>query len=195
MRLNTVFLGFVLTAVLVAPTLQAKVAPGVLRELVKTSDVIVVGKVVKLTNFEAGRVAELEVTRTIKGDSQLKRLHYWASPTWACDISDANQGETVLLLLSRAEKHLLADSSDLATRHPLLLNSLRKHLQGSPLFSINWSGGGRMVITDNLVERNGYIIYPDEIKVAVRRSVRYGYRTFSLLEDVIHFIQKIDMSK
>jgi hypothetical protein len=191
MRLNNVFFGLLLTAILVAPTLHAKVMPIALSELVKESDAIVIGRVIKLTNFDDVRIAELDVIQTIKGDSQLTCLHYWASPTWACDTSTANENETVLLLLSRAEKRLLSDASDFVKRHPASAKSLRNHLQNSPLFSITGSGGGRMVITENIVERNGYIIYPDEIKVIARRPIQYGHTTFSLLEDVFRVMMEV----
>src|SRR5262249_21963924 len=128
----------------VSPVVYPKVAHVALKDLVKKSDSIVIGRVAKITQLDGVNIAELEITQTLKGDAGLKRLHYWATPTWSCDISTANEGETVLLLLSLVKESFLSDSSEYGKHHPLLARHMREHLQNNPLFFIGWFGGGRM---------------------------------------------------
>lgn len=166
--------------------LHARAAQVALGELVKKSEVIVIGKVTSVSPIDGGRIAWLEVTQTLKGDPQLKRLAFWASPTWTCDISTANEGEAVLLLLTSANSF---DSSRFFKEHQSLGNYLNQHSPNSPLFFINESGAGRMVITNKILERNEYVIYPREIQIVERRPLRYGHQSFSLLNEVVGFIQ------
>lgn len=166
--------------------LYARAAQVALGELVKKSEVIVIGKVSCVWPIDGGRIAWLEVTQTLKGDPKVKQLAFWASPTWMCDINEANEGETVLLLLTSANSF---DSSGILKKYPSLSNYLKRNSPNSPLFFVNESGAGRMVITNNIVERNGYVIYPKEIQVVERRPLQYGHRYFSLLKDVVGSIQ------
>lgn len=186
MKFTKVFWITVLLVILSSSTLQARVRPVPLAELASKSEAVVIGKVISVAPIDGGRIAWLEVTQTLKGNSQLKRLAFWASPTWACDISTANEGETVLLLLSRASA---SDLSELAKEHPSLDSYLKNNSTNGTLFFINESGGGRMVITNDILERNDYVIYPREIQVVERRPLKYGHQSFSLLNEVVRFIQ------
>jgi hypothetical protein len=164
----------------------AKVAPMELSGLVKRADVIVVGKVTKIiivnsasagVKTENAKIAEVEVSRVLKGGTRLKRLYYWASPTWACDVSGANEGEEVLLLLETRVNQTLS-------------TSLQKYIQDSPLYYIAFSGGGRMVIKGKLIERNGHIIYPKTFKIVRRLPLKYDHISMYALEEVESFVKK-----
>ena len=123
---------------------------------------IVVGKVGKVIScywdFSLGdlKIAELEVTQTIKGASHLKRLCFLASSTWACDISNIRDEETVLLFLNRDNKWL-SEMSTFSQENKILPDLLRQYLKGQSLFFITHSGGGKITIENNLVEQNGSI--------------------------------------
>jgi hypothetical protein len=42
------------------------------------------------------------VVETLKGDSLVSRLFFLAQPTWICDVTEAEAGETALLFLERS---------------------------------------------------------------------------------------------
>jgi hypothetical protein len=71
-----------------------------LSDMVKSSDLIVTGKVV---NAKVGgkSIAELEVTQTFKGNPSLQRVRFFAAPIWACDVSAAEENEAGLFFLRR----------------------------------------------------------------------------------------------
>ena len=73
-------------------------------ELVQRSDLIVVAKVESISPpLIDKRYAKAKVMEVWKG-AQTERVEFLASPTWACDISEAKQGETVLLFLTKGNK-------------------------------------------------------------------------------------------
>jgi hypothetical protein len=118
----------------VATTCFADAGTIKLAEMVKYSDLIVVGKVVN-ARVNGKRIAELAVSRTLKGDPSLKRIRFYAGPSWACDVSEAVEGETGIFFLQRylteypAEKSLPQTDSD-----------------GIRVFFLTHSGRGRLVI-------------------------------------------------
>ena len=74
--------------------------------LVASSDIIVVAKVVDARvaaiDSRTERIATAEVVAVWKGQPSGKRIQYVVSPEWfACDISGARVGESVVLFLSR----------------------------------------------------------------------------------------------
>lgn len=77
-----------------------KVAPTTLKELTAHAELIVVGKVVRVTNVKGLRVAEVQVAATIKGNSPTT-IYYLAQPTWVCDTSAATIGEETLFFFSK----------------------------------------------------------------------------------------------
>lgn len=89
---------------LTAPELFAKVAPIPFGDLVASCESIVVAQVESVSSPVAGRrYAEARVMEVWKGP-ETATVKFLASPTWACDISEAKEGETVLLFLAKDEK-------------------------------------------------------------------------------------------
>lgn len=92
------------------PTLLcAKVAEIALKQLVASSDLIVLAKVLKVEDgptdikaesdgFPPVKVATAQVVETWKG-SPVREVRYVASPLWTCDIADGEKGEQVVLFL------------------------------------------------------------------------------------------------
>jgi hypothetical protein len=67
--------------------------------LAVTADVIVVAKVERVSaDAGAGRLAEARVLAVWKGEPD-PAVTFRASKSWECDVSDAQQGETVALFL------------------------------------------------------------------------------------------------
>lgn len=93
----------------------AKVAPMTLAEMVRWSDIVVIGSVVRVEEISPTAdvhadesvvrampaVAEVRVERWIKGAEQSEPLVYYASSTWICDITSATVGERALFFFSR----------------------------------------------------------------------------------------------
>jgi hypothetical protein len=102
----------ILSLVLLCPTVQgrAELADVTLKDLAAKSDLIVVARVTKIESdpherrpteyrLPALRMATAQVIETWKGD-KVREIHYIASPTRiACDMTGAERGEQVVLLL------------------------------------------------------------------------------------------------
>jgi hypothetical protein len=95
-----------------------------IEELILTSDYIVVGNVVSVSNGNA----DLNIIKTLKGNKNQTGIEYRILHTGDSDLSDAVQGEKVLLFLSRNKAGKNADT----------LNSTKDSL------CISFSGRGRM---------------------------------------------------
>ncbi len=90
-------------ALLLSFSAQAKVKPERISELVVMSDQIVLARVVSISEGADGlKHARADVREVWKG-RQDKEVSYLASPTWACDISSAEMGESVVLFLVWSE--------------------------------------------------------------------------------------------
>jgi len=125
----------VISALAILPTsAEARVAPITLKELVDSSDLIVVAYETKVEDrpgeLKLGeedvirspiKVATARILEVWKGKTG-PDVHYIASPTWTCDISEARVGEQVVLFLSKSE--------------------------GVPFMLIGHAGRGRMPIRD-----------------------------------------------
>ena len=168
---------FVLIIFMVAAPALARVMSMPFKDAIAHSELIVSGKVIQVIecyqDFDRGniKIAELEVTQILKGNSQVKRIHFWASPTWVCDISDARDGETLVLLLVQSKERFSADKQ-------FSKNSIEEHLRtymnGRPLYDIVQSGGGRMIINSTQVRLNSYLDYPEEIYATARRPTEFS---------------------
>lgn len=89
---------------LAVPRLLAKVAAVQLEELAQGSDLIVLAKVESVTKSLTGKQhATARVWETWKGLPQ-ETIKFAASPTWTCDISEAMEGETVVLFLVKSAR-------------------------------------------------------------------------------------------
>lgn len=92
-----------LLACVVATQAFAKVASISFEELVQSSDVILVATVESVSCPMIGnRYAKAKVSEVWKG-APAERVEFLASPTWTCDISKAEKGETVLLFLRKGD--------------------------------------------------------------------------------------------
>jgi len=136
------------TAVLGAGPVDAKVAGTTLEHLAETSPVIVVGRVSVVREIDGLRIADVEVLRVIKG-LPASRVYVLAQPTWTCDISGAQPGETGLWFLTGTDRLTMLDGGPVT---PERSAAARRALAGSdgassapaPLLAIAWSGRGRM---------------------------------------------------
>jgi hypothetical protein len=91
---------FTILALAIADT-RGEMAAVHFAELAQTADVIVLARVASVREIAQNRsYASARVIETWKGVPGSK-LEFLASPTWACDISDAVVGETALLFLTR----------------------------------------------------------------------------------------------
>jgi len=146
----------------------ASVRPMRLEELTQSSDYIVVGKVTKTRIIDGQKIAELHVTRTLKGNPSVTRLYFSASPGWACDVSDARLHETGLFFLESGDIPN-PDEEDLRS-----IKKVEKFTGGAPFFYISFSGRGRKVFKRVggkeyvYVWRRGELIYPESLEFALR---------------------------
>jgi hypothetical protein len=125
-------------AVLVAlgSTDFADVGSTKLETLIDGSDLVVLGKVVSVTAVGSNgfKIAEVEITQTLRGQTESANLRYIATPMTDDDASDAQLGESALLFLRRLSKPPSEYSAD-----------VRKITRGEPLFFIAHAGRGRLV--------------------------------------------------
>ena len=116
---------------------SAKVKSLNVNEISSYSDVIVIAEIISVNrNFIGKKIAKARVIEVLKGEVQNK-FEFGASPSWACDISHAVSGESVLLFLNKEE--------------------------GKNKYTITHSGRGYMPI--RVVENKKYIVVPLDIKV------------------------------
>jgi hypothetical protein len=88
-----------------APPVHAMVIPPRIAQLAEASEMIVLAKVKSVNGWAIAknRRATATVIETWKGP-KTEIVEYRVSPTFACDISDANRDETVLLFLAKDKK-------------------------------------------------------------------------------------------
>ena len=113
---------------------SAEVGPMSLAEMIKYSDCIVVGKIVR-TKINRKNIAEIAVSQNLKGDSSLRRVRFSSAPLWACDVSAAVENEQGLFFL---QKDPFGD--------PALRALPPGEHDGVPLFFLAHSGRGRIII-------------------------------------------------
>jgi hypothetical protein len=98
-------------------TTGAKVAPIELENLVRLSDLIVVGEVIDIRDVahessaqardvwsrlpEDLPIADVRVDQVIKGPAGITRVLFVAAGSWTCDTTTAVRGETALYFLHR----------------------------------------------------------------------------------------------
>lgn len=166
-----------------------------LDKLIHYSDYIVVGAVTKIHLLEKKQIAELEVSRVVKGKTNLTRLFFYASPTWTCDTSNANEGETGVYFLESYES-----DSPLKTQLDIQQDSLREIdtiTNGEPFFFITYSGRGRIVSKsfegkEYLQTFHNMVLFPSTIKVLKQPHPEYSslYYTLTTVDEVLNFIEK-----
>lgn len=138
--MRTVLLGIAISLLSVSPV-RAELAAQPVDTVVGESELIVVAKVMAVSGKEDDKAyATAQVLEIWKG-GPLDYVEFLAEPTWACDITEAHVGETVVLFLIRGEP--------------------------SRSYLIDNSGGGRLPIqvVDNVsfATSHGHPVLPDWI--------------------------------
>lgn len=161
MRLFGAVAAFVL---LIAGQSFPRVAPTSLQELTVRAKLIVIGQVATVRDVQGLKVAEVRITRTIKGAPQ-QVVYYLAQPTWICDTTGATVGEETLFFFEkyRFDPHPAsmayvksagaADSYTVengatpagAFKEPTgFREALTAIVGSSPFWQVSWSGRGQM---------------------------------------------------
>lgn len=170
----------------------AKVMPLKLEKLIQYSDYIVIGKVTKVYSIEKEEIAELEISRVVKGKTSLTYLFFYASKTWTCDVSNAEDGESGIYFLQQSYKPKNPSKDQLD-----FLQKINPITQGAPLFFITHSGYGRMV--SKPFEEKEYVqslydmvLFPSTINVLRHSESEFPYKDFALItiDDVVNFVEK-----
>lgn len=140
---------------LFAAPVVAKVSSMPIGELVTGGEEIVIATITDVSSKSAPDTkpiyAGAVVQRTLKG-SLAGAFRLWAYPTWACDISEAVKGETVLLFLRRG-----ADG----------------------YFTIQYAGRGRMPL--RVVDGRTYVtlwddvVLPNTVPTIAGPDPKYGF--------------------
>jgi hypothetical protein len=182
---HRLLLPLILGAVLYGGIAQAKVAPGKLEDMAGSSDVIVLARVEEVISVRDLKVARAVPQEVFKGSLKQESFSFVASPTWACDISDAVRGETALLFLRRAKGSTVS------------LDGLGKPavtIDHTPLYRIAWSGRGRMPLRMLRGERyttlwTGDVILPRGIETVPGPEARYAsFIRSARLSDILRVI-------
>jgi hypothetical protein len=159
--LTTLCLSFVVVVVC-STTCSADAGTMTLAEMIKYSDLVIVGKVVNVT-VNGKRIADVAVTQTLKGDRSLTRIRFYAFPIWTCDVSAAEQNETGIFFL---RSHFTDDSAE--------KTAPQDKLDGIPVFFLTHSGRGRLIFQhvdgDDFVYANkrGDVKFPGSLHFARR---------------------------
>lgn len=110
---------------------SAEATPIALRDMVRTADAALIGTVTEVVSVEDERFARVLVERSLKGEFAAgSSVVVNATPTWTCDVTHAEKGERLLLLLQSAG----SDETQLPPRP--------KSIQGLPLLSVLRDGRG-----------------------------------------------------
>jgi hypothetical protein len=141
-----------LVTLMVASPAPAKVAAITLRELARDSDSIVVATVESIAVVDGMKVATIVPEETLKGQIRTEKFYLLASPTWACDMSNAEAGEHVLLFVNRV------DGTEIDRK---LLRQPAAHISLKPLYRIANAGRGRMPFYKTGAET--YVSVPSDV--------------------------------
>jgi hypothetical protein len=176
----------------------AKIMEPTLEELIKKADLIVVGKVAKIHQVGSIKIAEVEIAQTYKGNTALKNILYLATETWACDTSDAKEGETSLLFLTNYYDWCtlpLVNDENVARR-----NQIIGLIGGRPFFAITVSGRGRMPFATAIpnLQPGQFLVSDSVIFPVLFKIIRYkkpngfswGYEQLVKFSVVQSFIQQ-----
>jgi hypothetical protein len=201
MLMLAVALALELATVAAAP---AKVAPIRFEDLVRYSDLVVVGSVVRIETLDSHArpgtdpgllfdrlppkvpFAELAVQRVLKGEPSVERVVYLATGTWTCDITTAELGERVLLFLSKEEGSKLIV--------PELRAEVAAQFPGSTTANILWSGRGRMPVDvrnegEFATYWEGDVILPEDFPSVAGPEPEYDFIRSARVSDFAQRIQ------
>jgi hypothetical protein len=126
----------------------AKVAPTTLAKLIRFSDSIALGTVTDVRAIDGIHVARVKVSQTLKG-KESDEFYFLADPTWTCDITTANGGETALFFLVPYQFGPSEFRDLMGFKEPRDFQQALKAATGqTSLFELAWSGRGRMPLRD-----------------------------------------------
>ena len=159
-----------------------------LEKMIQRSKFIVLAKVVRVKFVDGVKLAELEVTRTLKGDPSVTRLYYWATPSWMCDVSDATLNEVGIYFLWEVEN----PSPNKAQLR--FQRRARPFTQGATIYALEHSGRGRL--RPRYIDGAGYlythkfsdVIFPTSIEIVRRPEPKDPDLGMVRLDDVLSFI-------
>lgn len=186
-------------------SVQAMVAPVAFEELANGSERIVIGKVESVAAIEDVRIAKVAVTRTLKG-TPVKEIYYLAEPTWTCDITSAEVGETALFFF---DKYKFSDSPKPRVILPegqMLLKSgyeeplgfkpqVEALVEGNSFWMVADAGRGRMPLrningVDYITLWTEDVILPKRIKTLDGQETRYDFIRSAAFDDIISLTEK-----
>jgi hypothetical protein len=188
-------LASILVAVACAPAVSAKVSPTTLEEVAWSSELIAVGRDVRVFDVHGWRVAEFAVDRVLKGDAQTRTLYYLADPTWTCDVSTAAPGEKSLIFLGRvAAEEAQSDFFSRPSREtpPVTIDA-------RPIYWISHAGRGRMpIMTSSAGQQSVRLItadidLPDSLAAKAFDVSEYGILSSLSLEAVERVVLKLPL--
>ena len=160
-----------------------------LEDMIVRSQFIVQGKVSNVKVVDGKKLAELEVVRTLKGDPGVKKLFYWACPTWVCDVSGATLNEEGIYFLFDLSKEV--PENKFYTR---FLKRAYPFTKGATIYMLQHSGRGRL--RTKYIDGAGYlyvhkfsdVVFPASIEIARRPEPKDPDLGMVRLEDVLSFI-------
>lgn len=205
------FVFLVLTfAVSTAVSVQAKVGSISFEDLASSSEQIVIGKVETVTSIEDVRVAKVAVTRTLKG-TPVNELYYLAEPTWTCDITSAEVGETALFFFYKygftanpKSRETLPDGQILLKtdyEEPLGFRAQIESLtKGNSFWMVAHSGRGRMPLrtingVDYVTLWTEDVILPKRIKTVEGPEAEYDFIRSVAFDGIVSLTEKSLVSK
>jgi hypothetical protein len=194
-----------------------RVAPTTLRELTGSAKLIVIGKVTSVTDVKGLKVAEVHITKTLKGAPQ-EVVYYLAQPTWTCDITAATVGEETLFFFEkyRFDPHpasmayvrsagaagsytVEAGATPVgAFKEPVGFRETITAIVGSsPFWQVSWSGRGQMPLRN--VRNAKYVtLWIGDVQLPAEMSTISGpqreYSSFIRsvpLSQMLDFIQQV----
>jgi hypothetical protein len=157
---------------------HGKVAPVALEDLIKQSDVILLGKVSSIHRIGDVDFAEVEVLEMLKGEQRLK-IVYSAERTWPCDISGAVNAETALFFFTTYKFGPTFRRN--AEQTILLRESAAGFFHTNDLFRLSFDGRGRMPM----------VISGNDKSLSISPGVRLPKGLNPTLSEIVEFSSKV----
>lgn len=159
---------------------QAKVAPVALEDLIKRSDVILLGKVSSIRRIGDVDFAEVEVLEMLKGE-QRQKIVYSAERTWPCDMSGAVSGETALFFFTT---YKFTPSFRRNSEQAILLReSAAEFFDTNDLFRLSFDGRGRMPVviahTDEFLSISSSVLLPKGLSLSLSKILEFSKKVIA----------------
>ena len=156
-----------------ASSSTAEIGPITLKELVANSDIIVIGRVTRIFPIKGVDVAQVQISTQLKGRS-LPSIYILNVPTWTCDITRADSGETDVFFLHpyKFSRHPTASAGaerSMSFQEPIGFKKKVWQTIGKDFFQVGHAGRGQMPLrTVDGVEFatvwTGDVLLPDQLK-------------------------------